>query len=109
MAGSEVTSTPAGSRIVQRKAQAVQRSADKMKSPATRAGAALRAGVAPREHDVRRLDVLAAADYLGVTVRHLRQLVFERRLAHFKVGRRLVFDTVDLDVFLAGNRRDAVE
>jgi hypothetical protein len=30
-------------------------------------------------------------------------------LAHFKVGRRLVFDTVDLDIFLAANRRDAVE
>jgi excisionase family DNA binding protein len=65
--------------------------------------------VAAREHDGRRLDVLAAACYLGVTVRHLRQLVFERRLAHFKLGRRLAFDTVDLDAFLAANRRDAVE
>jgi hypothetical protein len=35
--------------------------------------------------------------------------VFERRLAHFKLGRRLAFDTVDLDAFLAANRRDAVE
>jgi hypothetical protein len=80
MAGSEVTSTPVGSRIVQRNAQAVQSSAGKRRSPAKGSGAAPRRGVASSERDGRRLDVLAAAHYLGVTVRHLRQLVFERRL-----------------------------
>ena len=50
------------------------------------------------------LDVLGAADWLGVEERFVRRLVAERRIAYYKVGRHLRFDADDLDAFLAENR-----
>jgi excisionase family DNA binding protein len=50
------------------------------------------------------LTVEEAAAYLSVTTRHIRRLVYERRLTHTKVGRLLRFDPDDLDEYLAARR-----
>ncbi len=44
------------------------------------------------------------ADRLGVSVRHVRRLVFERRIPYLKWGRLLRFDIQDIDVWLAESR-----
>lgn len=49
-----------------------------------------------------------AADYLGITVRHLRLLVERREVPFHKVGRSNMFDRDDLDTYLAENRVEAV-
>ncbi len=54
------------------------------------------------------VDIDAAAAYLGVTVRFMRQLVAGRTIPYFKVGRLLRFDVADLDAYLTANRREAV-
>jgi excisionase family DNA binding protein len=45
-----------------------------------------------------------AAAYLSVTERHLRRIVYERRIAYLKVGGRLRFLAEDLDAFLRSCR-----
>jgi excisionase family DNA binding protein len=45
---------------------------------------------------------------MGLTERHVRRLVFERRIPHFKVGSRIVLDAQDCEAFLAASRREAV-
>jgi excisionase family DNA binding protein len=57
--------------------------------------------------DGGRFQLADAADYLGISQRHLRRLVQERRVAHSKIGARLVFDGRDLDELLARSRREA--
>ncbi|MGC9961152.1 MAG: helix-turn-helix domain-containing protein [Acidimicrobiales bacterium] len=57
----------------------------------------------------RLLNIAQAAGYLGLSVRHLRRLVQERRLSHYKVGGRLVFEPRDLDALLSKSRREAVQ
>jgi excisionase family DNA binding protein len=54
-----------------------------------------------------RLALPEAASWLGITERHLRRLVQERRVSHHKLGGRLVFDLRDLDELLASSRREA--
>lgn len=56
----------------------------------------------------RRLSVPEAAEYLGLSERHIRRLVQERRVSHYKVGGRLVFDPHDLDELLNKSRREAL-
>lgn len=56
----------------------------------------------------RRLSVPEAAEYLGLSERHIRRLVQERRVSHYKVGARLVFDPHDLDELLNKSRREAL-
>lgn len=51
-----------------------------------------------------RLDVEAAAQYLGTGERFVRRLVAERRIAFVKVGRHVRLDIADLDAFLAAGR-----
>ena len=46
------------------------------------------------------LNVYEAADYLGISVRFVRRLVSERRIAFLKVGRYVRFDPEVLDQFL---------
>ncbi|MDA8312748.1 MAG: DNA-binding protein [Actinomycetota bacterium] len=46
----------------------------------------------------------AAAESRGLTERHLRQLLFERRVAFHKVGRLVFVDLDDLDDFLEVGR-----
>jgi excisionase family DNA binding protein len=53
------------------------------------------------------LSVEQAAERLGTSVRFVRRLVFERRIAFVKVGRHVRITTVDLDAFIAVGRVNA--
>jgi excisionase family DNA binding protein len=50
---------------------------------------------AVRQH-ARLLDIEQVADLLSTTTRHVRRLVFERRISYVKVGRFVRFDPGDL-------------
>ena len=50
------------------------------------------------------LDVDGVAQALGVTNRHVRRLVAERRIPFFKVGKFVRFDPGELDVWLDQQR-----
>jgi excisionase family DNA binding protein len=52
------------------------------------------------------LDVESVAGTLGVTTRHVRRLVAERRIPFFKVGKFVRFDPAELDVWLSEQRVD---
>jgi excisionase family DNA binding protein len=45
-----------------------------------------------------------AAEYLGLTERHLQRLVAQRRISHRKCGRLVRFTRADLDDYLADVR-----
>ena len=49
----------------------------------------------------------AAAEYLGITERHLRGLIERREIRFHKVGRLNMFDPDDLDAYVAANRVEA--
>ncbi len=49
-----------------------------------------------------------AADYLTVSPRFMRRLVFERRIAFVKVGKFVRFDPRDIDEWLSDHRVEAV-
>jgi len=53
------------------------------------------------------LDVGAVAQHLGVDVRHVRRLVFERRIPYIKWGHLLRFDPDEIARWLEANRRPA--
>jgi excisionase family DNA binding protein len=53
------------------------------------------------------LTIDQAAERLGTSVRFVRRLVFERRIAYVKVGRHVRITVRDLDAFIAGGRVDA--
>jgi excisionase family DNA binding protein len=55
----------------------------------------------------RLLTVEQVAERLGTSVRFVRRLVFERRIAYVKVGRHVRITARDLDVFIAAGRVDA--
>ncbi len=50
------------------------------------------------------LSVEQAAERLGTSVRFVRRLVFERRIAYRKVGRYVRFHPDDLEEYIAANR-----
>jgi excisionase family DNA binding protein len=50
------------------------------------------------------LSVQEAADYLSTSVRFVRRLVAERRVAFHKVGKFVRFAVCDLDAFVAAGR-----
>ena len=50
------------------------------------------------------LDVAAVAQAMGVTDRHVRRLVAERRIPFLKVGRFVRFDPGALDIWLDQQR-----
>lgn len=50
------------------------------------------------------LTVAETADYLNTSVRFVRRLVAERRIAFHKVGRHVRFAVADLDAWLDANR-----
>jgi excisionase family DNA binding protein len=52
------------------------------------------------------LDVEAVADRLSVSVRHVRRLVFERRIPFLKIGSLLRFDPEDVEGWLSTLRVD---
>ena len=50
------------------------------------------------------LTVEEAADRLGTSVRFVRRLVFERRIAYTKLGRHVRIAPRDLDTFIRSGR-----
>ncbi len=51
------------------------------------------------------VDITAVADRLGVSVRHVRRLVHERRIPFIKWGHLIRFDPADVDDWLDANRQ----
>jgi excisionase family DNA binding protein len=54
------------------------------------------------------LTIDQAAERLGTSVRFVRRLIFERRIAFVKVGRHVRITPADLDAFIAAGRVDAL-
>jgi excisionase family DNA binding protein len=52
----------------------------------------------------RLLTPQEAADRLGTSLRFVRRLVFERRIAYTKLGRHVRIAASDLDAFIAAGR-----
>jgi len=52
----------------------------------------------------RLLDIAGVAEHLGVTERHVRRLVAERRIPFIKWGHLLRFDPVEVASWLDGVR-----
>jgi excisionase family DNA binding protein len=55
----------------------------------------------------RLLTVEEAAERLGTSVRFVRRLVFERRIAYTKLGRHVRIAHRDLDALIAAGRIEA--
>jgi excisionase family DNA binding protein len=53
------------------------------------------------------LTVEEAAERLGTSVRFLRRLIAERRIAFVRVGRHVRIDPADLEAFIAAGRVEA--
>jgi excisionase family DNA binding protein len=53
------------------------------------------------------LTVEEAAERLGTSVRFVRRLIFERRIAYTKLGRHVRIATSDLDAFITAGRVEA--
>jgi excisionase family DNA binding protein len=54
------------------------------------------------------LDTAEAAAYLGVPVRMIARLRYERRIAAYRLGRHLRFKVSDLDAWAESNRDEPV-
>jgi excisionase family DNA binding protein len=50
------------------------------------------------------LNIDQLAERLGVSSRHIRRLIAERRVPHLRVGRFVRFDPVDVAAWLDGSR-----
>jgi excisionase family DNA binding protein len=48
----------------------------------------------------RMLTIVEAAEYLGTSPRHVRRLVTDHSLSHYKIGGRIRFADVELDAWL---------
>ncbi len=57
---------------------------------------------------VNLFDIPALADRLGVCERHIRRLVFEKRVPYIKWGHLIRFDPDDIDRWLEDARQPAV-
>jgi excisionase family DNA binding protein len=55
------------------------------------------------------VSIEAVAEHLGVSVRHVRRLVYERRIPYVKWGHLVRFDVEDVNSWVAGSRIAAVE
>ena len=55
------------------------------------------------------LSVEQAAERLGTSVRFVRRLVFQRRIAYVKLGRHVRIAAGDLDAFIRAGRVDVGE
>ena len=55
------------------------------------------------------VDIGWVASRLGVNVRHVRRLVQEGRIPFIKWGHLLRFDPVDIEEWIAGNRKPPSE
>jgi excisionase family DNA binding protein len=53
------------------------------------------------------LDIAGVAERLGVSIRHIRRLVAERRIPFIKWGSKFHFDPVEIDAWVDSHRRAA--
>lgn len=53
------------------------------------------------------LGISAAAQYLGATQWFIRTLIWERRIAFCRLGKRLLIDRSDLDSFITAQKEGA--
>jgi excisionase family DNA binding protein len=60
--------------------------------------------MAPADPLPHLLSIDELAEHLGVTVRHVRRLVAERRVPYLKVGRLVRFDPAEITAWLDGRR-----
>jgi excisionase family DNA binding protein len=60
--------------------------------------------MAPADPLPHLLSIDELAEHLGVTVRHVRRLVAERRVPYLKVGRLVRFDPAEITAWLNGRR-----
>jgi excisionase family DNA binding protein len=51
------------------------------------------------------LDIPGVAKYIASSVRHVRRMVAERTIPHYKVGHFVRFDPDEIDQWLRRNRR----
>lgn len=56
-----------------------------------------------RDH-IHLIDISAAAEQLGVSVRYVRRLVSQRRIPYVKLGHYLRFDPAELDEWIDRSR-----
>jgi len=52
------------------------------------------------------IDIATAAEHLGVTVRHVRRLVAEKRIPYIKVGHFVRFDPAEVGAWIDRQRVD---
>lgn len=57
----------------------------------------------------RLVSIEAVAEHLGVSVRHVRRLVYERRIPYVKWGHLVRFDVDDVNAWVAESRVAAVD
>ena len=62
------------------------------------------AAVSPQNSESRLLGISAAAKYLGATPWFIRTLIWERRIAFCRFGKRLLIDKSDLDSFVTAQK-----
>jgi excisionase family DNA binding protein len=55
------------------------------------------------------VSIEAVAEHLGVSVRHVRRLVHERRIPYVKWGHLVRFDVDEVNAWVAGSRIAAVD
>jgi excisionase family DNA binding protein len=60
--------------------------------------------MAPADPLPHLLSIDELAEHLGVTVRHLRRLIAERRVPYLKVGHLVRFDPAEITAWLDGRR-----
>jgi excisionase family DNA binding protein len=58
-----------------------------------------------RRQLARLLSIAEVADALGVDIRHVRRLVYERRIPYIKWGHLLRFDPTDIAAWIDSNRQ----
>jgi excisionase family DNA binding protein len=58
--------------------------------------------------DTKYLKVPEAADYLGTSVRFVRRLIAERRIAFHKLGTHVRLAVVDLEEFVQAGRVEPI-
>jgi excisionase family DNA binding protein len=59
---------------------------------------------ADNRHPMGLMDITAVAARLGVSVRHVRRLVHERRIPYIKWGHLIRFDANDIEQWLEAAR-----
>ena len=45
-------------------------------------------------------DIKTIAEYLNVSVPYIRKLVYSKRIPHYKIGNRLIFDIKEINEWL---------